>query len=57
VSGGVETKEEIVSDDEMSRLSEYPSEDLPNQEKNYTELFIDRNKGLFTQKGDKDTDQ
>jgi len=32
--GGEEPKEEIASYDEMTVLSEYPSVDLPNQEKN-----------------------
>jgi len=34
VSGGVEPKPEIASDDEMSELSKYPNDDLSNQEKN-----------------------
>jgi len=34
VSRGVEPKAEIASDDLMSELSEYPSDGLPNQEKN-----------------------
>jgi len=34
VLGGVEPKAEIASDDEMSDMSECPSDDIPNQEKN-----------------------
>jgi len=34
-SGGVEPKEaDIAGDDEMSKISKNPSDDLPNQEKN-----------------------
>jgi len=33
VSGGVEAKAEIAGDDEMSKRSQNPSDDLPNQEK------------------------
>jgi len=55
VSGGVEPKAEIASSDEMNELSKHPGDD---QEKNqYTELFIDKNKGVYIQKGDKETDQ
>jgi len=32
--GQVEPKVEIASDDELSEMNGYPSDDLPNQEKN-----------------------
>jgi len=36
----------------MTILSENPSDDLTDQEKDqYTELFIDRKRGLYIQKG------
>jgi len=60
VSRGVEPKAEIESNDKMSKmskLSKNPSDDLPNQEKNPTELFFDGKQGLYIQKGDKETDQ
>jgi len=34
VSGGAEPKAETASNDEMSKISKNPSNDLPNQEKN-----------------------
>jgi len=43
--------------DESNQLESQWTDDLPNQEMNDTELFFDENKGLYKNKGDKETDQ
>jgi len=52
--GRVEPEAKTVSIVEMRAESKNPSDDLPNQERINTKLFIDKKQGLIEHKGDKE---
>jgi len=54
VSGGVDQKAEIVSNDAMSEISEMT---VPIKKRINTELFIDGKQGLYIQKGDREMEK
>jgi len=53
-AGGVEPKAEIASDEDLSEISKIPVMTFLIEKRINTELFIESNKWLYIQKGNKE---